>query len=238
MLNVSDVMTREVITVTADTSVDEVGQLMMQHRISGLPVIDDNGTVVGLVTEGDLLKRVEIGTEGRREGWLSLLLNPGRAAQAYIHSHGRKVGELMADKIVSVTPDTPLADVVAIMEARGIKRLPVIEAGRLVGIVSRADLLKGLTQLLPKASEASVTDTEILRSIVAEMQQQPWAPRTNVTPVVENGVVELRGVINDDRTREALRVIAENTPGVTSVRDHLVWIEPYSGMVIDEPAED
>jgi CBS domain protein/BON domain-containing protein len=209
---------------------------MVLHRISGVPVGDGAGGVIGMITEGDLLRRAETGTDKRHSGWLRLLLGPGRLAQEYAQSHARKVEEIMTHAVISVSPETPLAEVVALMEARQVKRLAVLENGRLVGVVSRADLLKALTELLPKVPASAVSDAEIRTRILAEIEKQPWAPRAGTDVVVKDGTVELRGVVTDEREREALRILAENIAGVERVRDRLVWVEPMSGTVIDAPS--
>ena len=208
---------------------------MIHHRISGLPVIDVSGTVVGMITEGDLLRRTETGTDPHVSGWRSLLIGPERLAEQYVRTHARKVEEVMTRDVVSIAPATPLAEVVALMQARRVKRLPVLEHGRLSGIVSRADLLRALQQLLPKVATAAISDADIRRRILAEVDQQRWAPRASIDIKVENGRVELRGLILHEGEREALRVLAENTPGVKSVTDQLVWVEPYTGMAVEFP---
>jgi CBS domain-containing protein len=235
-MKAADAMTRRVITTTADASINDVARLMVLHRISGVPVGDGVGGVIGMITEGDLLRRAETGTDKRHSGWLGLLLGPGRLAQEYAQSHARKVEEIMTHAVISVSPETPLAEVVALMEARQVKRLAVLENGRLVGLVSRADLLKALTELLPKVPASAVSDAEIRTRILAEIEKQPWAPRASTDVVVEDGTVELRGVVTDEREREALRILAENIAGVERVRDRLVWVEPMSGTVIDAPS--
>lgn len=243
-MKVSDIMTHPVITVTPETTVGEAAELMIGHRISGLPVVDAAGAVVGIVTEGDLLRRAETGTERRRARWLEFLVAPGRLASEYAHSHGRRVGEVMTDTVLSVGPDDAVTDVVALMEGRRIKRVPVIDQGRLVGIVSRANLVHALLRNLPRPETlAALSDAEIRDRILAEIVKQPWGPRSAVDIRVENGVVELHGAVTDDRERPALRVLAENVPGVREVRDHLIWVEPLSGFVVSpdgsaSPASD
>jgi CBS domain-containing protein len=236
-MKAAEIMTRKVVTTTPDSPIEEVARAMLRHHLSGVPVVDAAGTVTGIVTEGDLLRRTETGTERTRSRWLELLIAPGRLAQDYVRSHARKVSEVMTDAVISVGPDTPLGEVVALMESRRVKRLPVIEDGRLVGIISRADLLGALVERLPKVSAAAVSDAKLRKRVLAEIDKQPWAPRASIDALVEDGTVELRGAITDEREREALRVVAENVPGVKRVRDHLVWVEPISGMVIDAPRE-
>ena len=152
-MKVSDIMTHPVITVAPEMTIGEAAELMIGHRISGLPVVNAAGGVVGIVTEGDLLRRAETGTERRRSRWLEFLIAPGRLASEYAHAHGRRVGEVMTDAVVSVGPDDLIPDLIDAMERRRIKRVPVIERGRLVGIVSRANLVRALVQNLPSPDE-------------------------------------------------------------------------------------
>ena len=238
-MQVADVMTQAVISVTPETSIAEAARQMLDRRISGLPVVDAAGTVVGIVTEGDLLRRAETGTDRTRSRWLELLMTPGRMARDYVHSHARKVGEVMSRDVVAVAPEAPLDTVVRLMESRHIKRLPVIDGGRLVGIVSRANLVRALLDNLTAPQPPGSGDTAIRETILAEINKQPWGPRASVDVAVVDGVVDLHGSITDDRERSALQVLAENTAGVKAVHDHLVWIEPVSGFVIPvEPPAD
>ena len=232
-MNVADVMTRRVITVKPETTIADAARRMLRHRIGGLPVVDEGRRVVGVVTEGDILRRAETGTERRHPRWLEILITPGRLAEEYAQANARNVGVVMSADVVAVTPQDSLAEVVGLMERHHVKRLPVIAEGRLVGIVSRADLLQALLQNLPKpARKAALTDGEIRDHILAEIEKQPWGPRASVDVRVASRIVDLYGSITDERERTALQILAENTPGVKAVRDHLVWVEPVSGLVI------
>jgi CBS domain-containing protein len=235
-MNAADIMTQPVISVTPETKIAEAARLMLQHRISGLPVLDGKGALVGIVTEGDLLRRSELGTERHRPRWLEILIGPGRLAGDYVETHARKVGEVMIADVASVAPQASLADVVAIMEKRHVKRLPVIADGKLIGIVSRANLVRALVHTLTRTATADAvttcSDTNIRDCILAEIEKQPWGPRFSVGVTVEDGVVTLHGSITDERERVALQVAAENVPGVKGVRDDLVWVEPMSGFII------
>ncbi len=237
-MRAADVMTHRVTTIMPDATVAQAARIMLEHRISGLPVVDAGGAVVGIITEGDLLRRTETGTERKRTRWLEFLLGPGRLAGEYVHTHGRKVAEVMTHKVVAVDPSTPLETLVGLMEKHGIKRLPVVEGVRIVGIVSRANLLSALAHLAPLAPETPRSDADIRRRVLAELDKNPWALRGCLDAMVENGVVELRGVIGDERQREALKIAAENVAGVKKVVDRLVWVEPVSGMAIDPPEDD
>lgn len=227
MMQVRDVMTRNVIAVGASQSVLEAAQLMLQNRISGLPVVDAAGKLIGIVTEGDFLRRGEIGTQRQRPKWLEFLIGPGQMAAEYVHSSGRKVEEVMTPDPCTVTEDDSLQTVVELMERRHIKRLPVLRDGRLVGIVSRANLVEALVELASYAPGPAADDATIHDRLVAALAQARWAP--NITVAVHDGVAELSGVITDERERKGLIVAAENVAGVKEVRDHLVWVEPMSG---------
>ncbi len=225
-----DVMTWGTITVEPEASVTRAVRLMLQNKISGLPVVDADGQLVGMVTEGDFLRRGELGTKRQRPRWLEFLLGPGRLAAEYVQSSGQKVSEIMSPEPKTITPETPLEEVVGLMERHRIKRLPVVQDGKLVGIVSRANLLHALASVAREVKPAAGDDATIRERIMAECAKQPWAPHVNV--VVRDGVVGLWGVITDERERQAFMVAAENVPGVKAVHDHLAWIEPTSGMVV------
>ena len=228
-----DIMQREPITATPEMAIENAVHLMVTHRVSGLPVVDANGMVVGILSEGDLLRRMELGTDERLPAWRALLVGQGRIARDYVRTHARRVGELMSAPVISVTPQTDLTDVVALMESRRIKRVPVVHDKQIVGMLTRADLMRALESLLPKIDTRPVADADLRRRLLASLREQSWGPRISFDVKVANGVAELLGVVTNERTREATRVLAENTPGVRAVIDHLVWIEPMSGIPID-----
>ena len=231
-MKASDVMTRRVISVGPDASIESAVRLMLQDHMSGLPVVDQQGRLMGIVTEGDLLRRSEAGTARRRSRWVELLLGPGRAADEYVQTHGRKVEEVMTHHVVTIAEDTPLPAIVEMMERHRIKRLPVLRGQQLVGIVSRADLLHALAAVSRSAPPRSISDATIRDQVLQEIDKQSWGPGRTVNVTVHDGIVDLWGVILDERQREALRVAAENTAGVHRVEDHLVWVEPLSGLVV------
>jgi CBS domain-containing protein len=237
-MQVKDVMTSPVLSVEPDSTVAQAVQIMLQRRISGLPVIDKTARLVGILTEGDLLRRAETGTEHRRPRWLEFLLGPGRLAEDYTRTHGRKVGDIMTAEPLTVTESTPLEEVVTLMEKRRIKRVPVVRGQEVVGIVSRANLIHALAGVAREVKPAAAGDQAIREQVLAELARQPWAPVALIDIVVRNGVVELWGTITDERERQAIVVAAENVPGVKAVKDNLAWVEPMSGMVFyqsDEP---
>jgi len=235
-MQVKDVMTPNVISVEANESVLKAARLMLQNRISGLPVLDKKGELVGIVTEGDFLRRGELGTQRRRPKWLEFIVGPGRLADEYVHTSGRKVDEIMTPDPCTVTESDALETVVELMEHHHIKRLPVMRGGRMVGIISRANLMHALASLARDERASAGPDWSIRGQILAALGKQHWAPNINV--VVRNGVVELWGVITDERERQGLIVVAESVPGVKQVHDHLVWVEPMSGMAFPSAEDD
>lgn len=236
-LTAADVMTSPALSVSPDASLAEAVGLMLDRHISGLLVIDADGNMVGVVTEGDLLRRHEIATTQRRS-WLSqLFTSSGKQANAFTRSHGRRVHDVMTESVIAVGETTPLVDVVELMEDRGIKRVPVLRDGRPVGVVSRADLLRALLAAAENPTPAATDDATIRQSIRAALQTERWAPTTTIDVSVQDGVVELNGIVTSDGERRAVSVIAENTPGVKQVIDQLVWIEVYSGTVIEAPKD-
>jgi CBS domain-containing protein len=237
-MKVKDIMTSPVISIAPDATILQAIRLMLQRHISGLPVVDGSGRLVGIVTEGDFLRRAETCTQRQRPRWLEFLMGPGRLADEYTHAHGRKVGEVMTPEPVTIAEDTPLEQAVQTMERRRFKRLPVVRNEELIGIISRANLLHALASLAPEATPHSVNDTTIREQLMAELQKQTWAPMALLDVTVRNGVVELWGSITDERERQALKVAAENIPGVKSVTDHLVWVDPTSGMTFGSSADD
>lgn len=236
-MKAADIMTPRVITVSADATIAEAIRLMLQNRISGLPVVDAAGNLVGLVTEGDFLRRAEDNTEKRRAHWLEFVLGPGRLADEYVRTHGRKVSEIMSPKPITAEESTPVAQIVGLMETKRVKRIPIVRGNKIVGLVSRANLLHVLGHLAATAKPTSKSDSDIRAKIVAELETQFWAPVAGVNVIVQNGEVELKGAIFDERQRQALKVAAENVPGVKAVHDHMVWIEPVSGTTLDPPPE-
>jgi CBS domain-containing protein len=234
-MKVAEVMTSNVLTIGPDASIAEMVKLMLDNRISGLPVVDDGGNLVGIVTEGDCLRRTETGTERKRPRWLEFLTGPRRLADEYIQTRSRKVADVMTQTPITVAEDTALEKAVHLMESRRIKRLPVMRNGKVVGIVSRANLLQALASVVGNIPSAGSNDAAIHDQIMTELGNQPWAPQFNVT--VRDGIVDLWGIVLAPRQREAAIVAAENVSGVKEVRSHFAWVDPHSGMIIQYPEE-
>jgi len=235
-VQVETVMTSPVASIEPSASISQAAGLMLSRKISGLPVIRRDGTLVGIVSEGDFLRRGELGTKRKRSRWLEFLISPGRAADEYIHANGRRVEEVMSDDVVTTSRDATLDDVVELMTRHHIKRIPVIEGGKVVGIVTRSDILRALLRDLPAPGLVAVGDEQIRQDIVAELTAQPWAGAGMLRVNVSEGIAELEGAILDERERQAAIVAAENVAGVKGVTDRMFWVEPMSGTVLDPPA--
>lgn len=231
-MNAGDVMTRDVVTVTPDTPVGEIVRLMLSHGISGVPVVDDGRHVVGVVSEGDLLRRAELGTEKRRGGWKTFFTGTEALAGDYVRSHGALARDVMTHDVVCVQADTPLADIADLMEDRNIKRVPVLADGVLVGLVSRSNLLRAFASLAEAKPGAAGDDAAIRAALLAELKTHPWTRRTENSMVVTDGVVHLWGVAAGPEESRALELLAGRVPGVAGVRNHLVLMSeiPYLTM--------
>jgi CBS domain-containing protein len=226
-MKVRDIMSTKVVTVSPSTTVREIAGLMVEKHVSGLPVLSENGTLVGMVSEGDLLRRPELGTQRQRRRWVSFFSGVDEQAREFTKSHALRAGDVMTQQVIHVAEETPLADVVGLMEKHNIKRLPVLSDGKLVGIVSRADLLRALAarQADPLPPPAK-SDASIRAAMNGVLKNEEWAMSAMVNVIVSDGVVNLWGVIDSDDQRQALRVAAENIPGVTAVEEHLSFSLP------------
>ena len=218
---VRDVMVAPVITVGPSATVQEVAKLFLEKHISAVPVLDTSGKLVGIVSEGDLLHRVEAGTERYRSWWLRALTDSDTLAAEYVKSHSRKVSDVMTRDVITTSPHAPLHEVAAVMENHAVKRLPVLENGQLVGVVSRANLLQAVAsarQLL----DVSPTDKAIRDRILSSLKKEAWGHTGLLNVTVSNGIVDIWGVADSDAERKAIRVAAESAAGVGAVHDHLI----------------
>ena len=237
-MQAADVMTPDPIYIAPDASINEAIQLMLERKFSGLPVVDGRGSLVGIVTEGDLLRRTETGTQRKRPGWIEFIMGAGRLAAEYQQSTGRKVSDVMTPEVRSVNEDAPLEEIVRVMERHQVKRLLVVHGDKLVGIVTRANLLHALASVAAETNPGHTNDASIRNKLYTELKSQRWAPVKLIDITVRNGVVHLWGVLLDERQRGAIRAAAENIPGVKGIEDHLVWVEPTTGISFPAPETD
>jgi CBS domain-containing protein len=233
-MKVADLMNQNAISVLPTTALADAARIMLANRVSGLPVTNESGALVGVVTEGDLLRRVELGTDGKPAGWLKTLFLPTTVASDYVMTHSRHVSGVMTHNPIFVTPETELEEVSELMKRKRIKRLPVLNHGKLVGVISRTDMLRVLARRLIETPEET-TDAAIAAHIKSELEHAHWAPRSGIRVGVKDKIVNLEGTIFNDEERQAVIVIAENAPGVKQVRDKLVFVDPGSGLAF--PAE-
>lgn len=215
-----DVMVSPVITTSPHASVQDVAKTLIQHRISALPVLDHTGKLVGMISEGDLLHRVESNTERRRPWWLDALASSDTHALNYAKSHARRVSDLMTKNVITAAPDTPLYEIAAMLERHSIKRVPIVERGQLVGILSRANIVQVLATAGRKL-EIELSDTAIRNNIVANLNALPWAKTNLLNVTVAGGVADIWGIARSDAERKAIRIAAENTAGVRAVNDNM-----------------
>lgn len=220
-MRAKDVMSDGVMSILADATVFEAAELLVSARVSAMPVVDEQDQLVGILSEADLMRRAEIGT-APHHGWLQRLLSDDATkARDYVHSHSQRVRDVMTRNVVTVDADAKLGEVAEEMLKHNVKRLPVVEEGRVVGIVSRADLLQALMSREPKAPAEQRSDEQIRREVTDALARQPWSSAWPTNVVVSSGVVHLWGFVQSEVARKAYRVAAENVPGVKSVKNHL-----------------
>lgn len=222
MLTTADVMTRDVVTVAPDTTVQEIARLLYDRHISGVPVVDAKGKVVGIVSEGDLIRHEGAVGETPRSWWLRFFGDRAADAKDYVKTHGRTAGDVMTSNPVTVGADESLAKVARLLERRRIKRLPVIEGGKLVGIVTRANILRGLAAAKEpegRVAAAAADDRAIADKLGEKIREEGFG--TFVNPIVQDGTVHLWGLVDSDAEHRALVLLAESMDGVKAVEDHL-----------------
>jgi len=221
-MNASDVMVHDVVTVGPEDEVSKAAQLLVDHDVSALPVIDGDRRVIGILSEADLLHREEIGTEKHRPWWLEAITPASALAFDYAKSHGRKVAEVMSEHVVSAGEDASLAELAGILERNRIKRVPILKDGKLVGIVSRSNLIQALASTPPAPADDQLADRGIRAAILAQLAKQSWTNFGERNIVVSNGVVHIWGLVGSPDERKALIALAEDVSGVRKVSDEMI----------------
>ncbi len=224
-----DVMVSPVITAKPSSSVKEVAQLLLNHHISALPVVDSAGKLVGIVSEGDLMRRADLGTERHRAWWLAALFAEDDALAAeYVKAHSHKVADVMTKRVITAAPDTSLGEIAGLLEKHLIKRVPIVENGVLVGIVSRANLIQALAADR-KGLEIPIPDSKLRDKLLSHLNAQPWAHTSLLNVTVNEGIVDIWGITRSNAEKEALRVAAESMPGVRAVNNNVIMQSWHSG---------
>lgn len=220
-MNAADVMARDVICVAPDASVADIAETLLANRISAVPVVNESGALLGIVSEGDLIHRVEGDTARHRSWWLELLTGKQLLAREYIKSHALKAADLMTKQVVTVKPDTPLSELASLLEKHKIKRVPVMKGGQVVGIVSRANLIQSLVGRENKNEpDTAMEDSVLLKKLLGNLRSNPWWPG-NINVIVRDGTVELWGLVDSEVEKDAIRVAVELTSGVRAVSNKL-----------------
>jgi CBS domain-containing protein len=217
-----DVMVRDVVTVRPDTDVADAVKLLAEHDVSALPVVDGEGNLLGILSEADLIHRAEIGTEKHRPWWLEAVTGASTLAEEFAKSHGKKVGEIMTSGAISVSEDTPLSEIAALFEQKRIKRVPVIKDGKLIGIVSRSNLIQALATVVGRMDQHHETDRQIRLDLLSRLQEQKWTDFGSRNITVSARVVHLWGLVGSEAERKALLALAEDVPGVSQVSDEMI----------------
>jgi len=217
-----DVMVRDVVTVRPDTEVADAVKLLAEHDVSALPVVDGEGNLLGILSEADLIHRVEIGTEKHRPWWLEAVTGASKLAEEFAKSHGKKVGEIMTTDVVSVSEDTSLSEIATLFERKRIKRVPVVKDGKLVGVVSQSNLIQALASVVGRMDQHDETDRQIRLDLLSRLQEQKWTDFSSRNITVSNRVVHLWGLVGSEAERKALTALAEGVPGVSRVSDEMI----------------
>jgi CBS domain-containing protein len=232
IMNASDVMVSRVITVKPDDTVQDVAALLLVNQISAAPVLDGSGDLVGIISEGDLLRRCEGDSDHGRPWWLKLLVGRMSLAAEFVKQHGTKVADIMTREVVCAEPDTPVVDIANMLESHRIKRVPIVRDGKIVGIVSRANLIQALAVCRNRSLESHPTsDAELRTTLISRLKAEPWVRPSLINVTVTDGTVDLWGIVDSPVEKQALRIAIEDTPRVKGVNDH-VLVRSASSMAV------
>jgi CBS domain-containing protein len=221
-MKAADVMVTSVISVGPDARLEDVAHTLLANGISAVPVIDIDCKLLGIVSEGNLMRRAEAGTGRRRPWWLAMWTGREALAAEYVREHSRKVTDVMTRSVVTATPETSLQEVATLLEKNGIKRVPIVRDGRVIGIVSRANLLQALASLRNQIDIGTPNDLAIRENVIERLKAESWARPSLINVIVQDGTVELWGIVDSQTERKAVRVAAEVTPGVRAVNDNMI----------------
>ncbi len=221
-MKAQDVMVRDVVTVGPDTDVADAVKLLIKHDISALPVVDVDGNLVGILSEADFLERGELGAEHHHPWWVETLMPASKLAEEFAKAHGKKVSELMSTDVISASEDTPVSEIAALLEHYRIKRVPIVSDGKVVGIVSRSNLMQALASFKTASGPRSETDRSIRLELLDRLGQQRWTDFGSRNIIVQDGVVHLWGLVSSESERKALTALAHEVPGVSSVADEMI----------------
>ena len=220
-MNASEIMSRDVVTVGPKTTVREIAETMTKHRISGVPVVDQSGRLVGILSETDLLHRMETGTERRPKWWLGLFQDSGSMAREFTKSHGLTAGDIMTTDVTTVSGTSSLAEIAELLDAKNLKRVPVLVDGKLAGIITRGDMVKALANAETTPKSAGGDDASVARAVTKRIGEVRWLRDAYVSVLVIDGIAELTGLVPTTDQKKALVVLVEETPGVKGIEDRL-----------------
>jgi CBS domain-containing protein len=222
-MKAADIMVSPVITVGPDRTVQDVAEILLENRISAVPVVSKDGNLLGIVSEGDLIRRIEIDTERRPSRWLALLIGSQPLAAEFVKSHAHSVADVMTREVIVAPADTPLRDIATLLERNGIKRVPIVRNGKLVGIVSRANLIQALASARKEVKAAAATSDRMIREeLLSCLRREPWARTSRLNVIVHDGTVELWGAVRSRAEKQAVQLAAESTSGVRAVNNNII----------------
>lgn len=219
-----DIMVTNVMTVGPEASVRQAAEILFKNRISALPVVDEHGELIGIVSEGDLARRAELETDDRRSWWLEIFSRESKEklATEYVRSHARRVKDVMTRSVVTASPTTSLRNIAALLEKHRIKRVPILAKGRVVGIVSRANLIQALAGLREEDPQSATSDSMIRKKVMAQFKSEQWSKHALLNAMVQDGIVKLWGVVDSEAEKEAARVAVEQVAGVRAIENNVV----------------
>jgi CBS domain-containing protein len=220
-MNAADVMVHQVITIRPDSTIRDVAELLVAKHISAVPVTDADGKLLGIISEGDLLRRSETETERRRAWWLTWLISTETLTAEFIKSHSRKVSDVMTRNVIVARPETPLHEIATMLEHHRIKRVPIVQGDKIVGLVSRANLVQALASWRDNSPATIPDDTALRDAVMKNLKKELWAHTALINVTARSGQVDLWGMVDSETQKDAIRVAIEVTPGVTAVNDNL-----------------